>query len=804
MFRTSLICIFFCVLTSAIQGQPVALFSRIGNSPDVNGRADDLIWNSCPPMTGFQTYKPYHGRPVSFPTSFKLAYTDRGIYILAAMSDPHPDSILRQLGMRDDELNADYVGIAFDTYGNQGDAYYFQVTASGVQTDYRRSDETYDAVWRSAVQIHDSGWVAELFIPYAAIRFPAVKEQNWNLQAFRYIRRYREFSQWALEEKGSTNELAYWGKSNGLSGINAPLRLSLTPFAAWIRESQPGSGEQEEIRQQTLSGGLDLKLGLSEAFTLDLAMLPDFSQVRSDDQVKNLTAYETEYDENRPFFNEGVDLFKRGGLFYSRRIGREPALRRGVLSMIDSTETLKENPDRVKLLNAVKVSGRNSQGLAMGFFNAVTSEARAIAADSSGNERYIVTEPLANYNIIVADQQFKGTSSVYLINTNVLRQAEGRDANVTGIGMVLTDKNSVYQVSGSGALSQIHFFDDEKKQSKQGYQYGLEFSKIKGKIHFNLSHERTSKEFNINDMGLIHRTWREENRALISHRVYEPTGPFLEMRNTIEWLQAVNLQDRSNELMNIYLGGYFALRNYLSVWYGGNYAPLDRHDFYEPRTAGRFYVKPGYINGNIGFSTDYRKQVALDGQFYIAKDFTTYRETQVALTPIVRINDRLSFSMEGTYNRHQGVRGYVKRYEGNQILFGERSMHTVTNSLNARYMFKADLSVSVWIRHYWQEGHYGQFFLLRQDGHLQSTTYTGNHDYNFNAFNLDLAANWVFAPGSLLSVVWKSALLDENQDINLDYLQNLRLLADRPHASLWSVKFIYYLDYMTLFHGKTG
>jgi hypothetical protein len=175
---------------------------RITESPKIDGIINEDIWKNNAPVTDFIQYEPVYAIYPTQKTSVWIAYDNTAIYVAAFLYDRNPDSILHQLGNRDDEdLNADEFGIQFDTYNNQSDAYTFQVSASGVQSDFRINDITFNAVWQSAVKINNQGWCVELKIPYSAIRFPAILQQIWGLQLYRNIRRNREIDEWALEIK---------------------------------------------------------------------------------------------------------------------------------------------------------------------------------------------------------------------------------------------------------------------------------------------------------------------------------------------------------------------------------------------------------------------------------------------------------------------------------------------------------------------------------------------------------------------------------------------------------------------------
>lgn len=187
---------------------------------------------------------------------------------------------------------------------------------------------------------------------------------------------------------------------------------------------------------------MDVKYGINQSFTLDMTLVPDFGQVRSDNQVLNLSPFEVKFDENRSFFTEGTELFSKGDLFYSRRVGARPINFYEVQNQLQANEYVVENPSESRLLNATKISGRTAQGLGIGFFNALTNKMEAVVENNLGERRFIETQPLSNYNILVFDQTLKNNSSVSFINTNVTREGSAYDANLSAFLFNINDKKT--------------------------------------------------------------------------------------------------------------------------------------------------------------------------------------------------------------------------------------------------------------------------------------------------------------------------------------------------------------------------
>jgi len=805
--------IFFCV-TGFAEKNPEPQSDRksvrtekVKLSPKIDGLADDSIWKTIPAISDFHQYQPVYNASPTFRTEVKIAYDDYAIYLFAQMFDPNPDSILRQLGLRDeDHLNADMFSVGFDTYNNQLDAYYFMVTASGVQIDWRESDETYDAVWDSEVLITEEGWTAELKIPYSSLRFAKMPSQIWGMELTRSIRRYRETNQWSLEVLDADNDLPYWGVLEGIKNIEPPVRLSATPYLLLQAEHYPNTASANDI-STAIGGGMDLKYGISESYTLDISLLPDFSQVQSDNKIKNLTAFETVYEEQRPFFKEAVDLFMKGDIFYSRRIGKTPAGFYDVDNLLNNNEHLRKNPVQQKLVNATKISGRNKKGLAMGLLNAITANTNAIAEDEDGNTRKILTDPLTNYNLLVFDQALKNNSSVYITNTNVIRNSSYRDANVTASGLTLNDKSNTYRLNISGGVSQIFYSGNNTEvqpKNTRGYKYGFSVMKTKGNFQCSAGRSGMDESFNANDMGLTVFNNYNLNTASMSYNIYKPFWILREMMNKLSISNQNNFTTHKPESNKLRYNTFLTSLNYFSIWAETGYFFTETYDYYEPRTPGMYYLKPKATWGDLGYSSDYRKTFALDGNisgYFASRDDSKGFSTEIS--PIMRLNDHFSFKLSFSYEKNLNDYGYADR-KGDMVIFGNREINTIINSLSSKYLFRNNISLSLTARHYHSTGEYGSYYELLDNGRLQPLTdYTDIQDFNFNSLNFDMVFSWIFAPGSSLNFIWKNEVTTETNQINGHYFNNLHSTYQEPQLNNISLKVLYYIDYQRLKNNKS-
>ena len=784
-------------------GQSKSLVAlRIEEKINIDGFAEEKSWKSADIATGFIERNPTEGNPPQQKTEVQILYDDNAIYVLARCYDKSPDSILTQLGERDDiggrrnSLNTDVFKVSFDTYGNMLDAFTFAISASGIQGDSRISDPSFNAVWDSATNIGDDGWIAEMRIPYYAIRFPKGDKQIWRIQFEREIRRTRQEVQWSFVPKNVETEINFWGTLEGLNEIEDPLRLSLSPYVSAFSESFDG--------QSTVGygAGADLKLGLNESFTLDMTLLPDFSQVRSDNIVKNLGAFEVVFEEQRPFFQEGVELFNLGDLFYSRRIGGVPEKYGEVFSQLDSTETIIENPITSRLVNVAKISGRNKKGLGIGVMNAITASAEATIENTiTGERRFFETNPLVNYNIISFDQNLPNNSSVYLINLNTMRVGNFNDANVTAMGTNVVSKNSSYAISGDIKFSQrdTSLFDNILKvNDNDGLSYTISFSKIKGNFKYALSSENKSPQFNPNDLGVNFQTNIRTHSINLQYNKYNPFWILNSSYNSFTF--DIEQDYTTGQLLKKkYSGRYFFITpDFIALFVNMSSQVGDGIDLFESRVPGQNFIVPEFYYNGIGISTDYRKKLAIDADIGYGRGyFTNYVKNsyfEVNFEPIIRLSDKLTLRPSTNYSIFLNGAGFAGYFDG-APKYGVRDVRTLTNIIQGKYLFKNNLSLTLRIRHYWSYGLYDYYGDLDEEGYIiRDDNFTGNADFNFNAFNTDLIFGWQFAPGSFLNVVYKNALQRDEQNIVTSYFRNLGSVFDENQRNTITLKVVYFFD----------
>jgi hypothetical protein len=783
----------FCLSTTAQEKKTIEAI-RTSEAPKIDGVLDDAIWDSLPAYGNFYMYEPGNVGEIDpiYATEVKMAYDDKAIYIAASMYDPDPESILSQYSQRDEVfVQADQFYFALNTYNDGINETLFYVTSAGTIGDaittQNGQDFSYNVVFDCKISKDTNGWYAEFRIPYNALRFPEVAVQNWGVNFFRRILGINETHSWNFIDNSVGRRSQYSGLVKGVKDIDPPTRLTFFPFAQTVVTDFDGTTEAD------FSAGMDIKYGLSDSFTLDATLIPDFGQVAFDEVRLNLGPFEQTFDENRPFFNEGTDLFNKGRLFFSRRIGGNPS---GPLEELAENESFTDFPQRVKLLNALKISGRTKGNLGIGFLNAITDNTIATVEDTiSGSSRQTVIEPLANYNIFVLDQQFNNNSSVSVINTNVTRDGSFRDGNVSALVFDVADKNNSFRFSGRGIFSNVY----EAGGFKSGFGSEIDIFRIKGNFRYRIGHDFANTTYDINDLGVNFRNNYNSFTAGASYQIFEPTNTFntyrIEFTARHRRLYKPSVQTGNSYNLDLF---FFTKKRFA---FGGNFGLNSANqDYFEPRVAGKFVTFSASLGGRIWCSSDYRKKFAYDVGI---GHRTWFEDPQVAnfldISPRYRFSNKLLVVLSTDLSFNNKQFGYIDNND-TDVFFGQRDITNIENSIAASYNFNAYKAIDLRFRNFWSTADYSDnvFFKLNDDGSRTQVLYdTSENDpnRNFNIWNLDLSFRWRFAPGSEATLLFRNQIFNLNEQSTLDYSESLRNLFDQPQQNSLSLRVTYFVDY---------
>ena len=776
---------------------------RTATPPKIDGRMEEAIWKNAPVATSFVEYGPFNGTLPALRTEIRFVYDDIALYIFAVMYDPHPDSICRELGRRDqiESLNTDYISFDILPYNDGLNMYEFKVSPANLQNDCKYSaigqDITWDAVWETAAVITDSAWITEVKIPYSALRFPKIDDQVWGINMWRNIHRYHEYSTWSWVDNKSQDIFHYYGTLSGISRIKPPVRLSISPYISGYIEKGPDTKNWSWF----LRGGLDLRYGINESYTLDMMLTPDFGQVQSDDQVLNLTPFEIRYDEKRQFFTEATELFNKCEIFYTRRVGSTPKNYAAAENSLSAHEIVAENPDQTRIINATKISGRDARGLGIGFFNGMTTNTWATLQDTlSGNSRKVMTQPFTNYNVLVVDQNLKNNSYMTFINTNYFTPDDSYAANVTGAETSLKNRKSTFQAIGRFNLSQKYargFSPDF------GYQYTVALSKPSGKFQYQLLRQETGDTYDPNDMGFIPYNNETYNRLRLSWYDVDPKGKIINSQTDFQTNYITLYKPYEFKTLDFNLNNSITFTKYQINAFYADIQPFGFNDYYEPRVWGRVYKMPLNYSGEWRFATNDRKPFRYHHNFgFMNSPENDNFRYYFGFTPRVRFSDRFSITLDIQFTRDLNNYGWVSTMYDSllqpTICFGRRDLTTISNILNVKYIFNTRASLTLRARHYWSQAKYLSFYSLARNGSLSGSEFIEGQDINFNAFTVDLQFVWYFAPGSEMSVVWKNAINTSGDQLVHNYFTDLGNTLQTPQSNSFSVRVLYYLDYLSI------
>lgn len=799
--------IFLLLYSSELTGQEKKqlIASRFIQPPKIDGRLDDSCWMKASEAVDFVQIEPYNGLPPIFSTRVLVGYDDFALYIGARLYDSCPDSISLELHERDNMGLADYFEVILDPFDDGLNALSFAVTARGVQVDMKMSnrndfmDESWDAVWNSAVSIDDQGWVAEMSIPYSALRFPELAQQQWGINFKRSVQRKREYDCWNLIDVHKSGTVSQLGILLINDALKSPLRLSATPYLA----ASTGHNTETVKWNSAYNYGMDLKLGLSKSFTLDVTLIPDFGQVESDKLIYSLTPFEVYYDEKRPFFTEGTELFSKGGLFYSRRIGAEPKGYQQVAMNYDRQQIV-SNPETVQLINAAKLSGKNSRGLGVGLFNAITANTWAkITTDSS--DLKILTEPYTNYNMLVFEQAMPNNSQISLYNTNVAQPDKNRMANVTGTEVAIRNKRASREIYAMFNVSQEY---RKNQEAVTGESLQLSFGKIDGTVRPSASVRVVTDAYNPNDMGYLKNNNEIVSTFNLEYHLFEPNSWRLKWDNIFEFSQFFQYAPFKFSKVELSANSYLTTAKRMTIGGHVNIYPLGELDFFEARCKGHYFQKPWSFNTVFFVSPDYRKKFLVDYNFgvFLHPEWNRFN-WWLGFSPRWRIKDHVllvpGINYDDTYN-DIGYAAQLESENNNVIVFGQRRLKNLTTSFDFNYAFNAKSVLVFGMRHYWLLVDYQKYMRLLPNAGLENIAYDGRYDFSVNTFNIDLVYKWNFAPGSELLFIWKNAVytLFSGDEFDQNYFRNLEKTFNSPMGNSLSVKLLYYIDWQQLTHLK--
>ena len=758
----------------------------------IDGKDDDEVWREAPAITAFREFSPREDGPPRFPTEAKVAYDDHNFYAFIRAFDPHPDSILKILARRDVRAPTDQLKIVIDSYHDRRTGYEFAVNPAGVKRDYaiyndNNEDDAWDGVWEVAATVDSLGWTAEFRIPLSQLRYAHADTNTFGFAVWRDIQRYTERVSWPVYRQSQSGFASQLGDVTGLVGLPAPRRLEVAPYMVTKNVSVPVGPAFD--RSQKLTAGADLKYGLTSNVTLDATVNPDFGQVEADPAVLNLTAFETFFQERRPFFVAGTGVFRFDvncsqvncngeRLFYSRRIGRAPEL----------PGNDPGSPIATTIYGAAKVTGRLPGGQTVGVLDAITQRA------TGSSDR--TTEPATNYAVLRGQQDFrKGQSGVGVMFTAVNRSLDPltdgglrHSAYVGAVDFRHRFLGSRYQVSGSLDLSHVtgtaaaitatqrdavHYYQrpdaglpfDSTRTSLAGDAEELLFGKVGGGItRFETSYQRRSPGFEVNDLGFLLRADQQSWNTWFGVQSLHPSSLYQTAFWNFNWWQfwtgaGLPVERAANTNVHVQLNNRWWLHAGTTL---GHLAPT----FDDRRARGGPAVRVDPIVSSWAeWDGDSRPAV-------VPALWTNYWRGDGGRSESVNLGSQVSVRIASQFNTTIGV-SVTHNIDNTQPFspvtdsagtthYPLAHLDQKTLSLTGRvdYTITPDLTLQIYAQPFVSKGTYSNARELANpraaayDDRFKPYSGTLASGFNFKQSNSNVVLRWEYRPGSTLFVVW--------------------------------------------------
>jgi hypothetical protein len=829
---------FLALSAAPASAQPGSLdrtaFATLTSSPiRIDGALDDAAWVSARPITAFVQRDPSEGAPPSMRTEARIAFDASALYVAVHAYDAEPGRIVGYLTRRDVSSSSDWIHVVIDSYHDRRTAYQFGVNPAGVKFDSYwfnddNDDSSWDAVWDVVALRTSDGWNAEFRIPYSQLRFSGGDDADLGFAITRKVSRLNETSTWPLLARSATGFVSQFGVLSGLAGERASKRLELIPYAVGqvlTTPAQPGN-PLHDSPDPGASVGMDLRYAITPSLSLTATVNPDFGQVEADPAVVNLGAFETFFNERRPFFIEGSGTYQFPcndcNLFYSRRIGRQP---RGRPVLADGEYVAQ--PSQSTILGAGKLTGRVG-GFAVGSLAAVTQEETARIA-SPGGRRDQVVEPGTLYSVSRARREFSDQSSVGFILTSTNRRIVDSvsflpDSAVTGGVDYDWRLGSLFGLNGywagstvrgtPGAISllqrsNVHSFQrpdadhvevDPGAAVLNGHSGMVAFGKISGELtRFNVSTSFRSPGFDVNDVGFMQRADVISVNSWFQLRRPKP-GRFLRERtiNLNQWTARNFAGDRLNFGGNV--NAHWVFMNQWST--GGGIGLYDR-SFEDRLTRGG---PGGDVEGGVNswqyFNTDNRKAASFHWNSSFNRNADGSRSFDVnpfiQLRPGPAISAEVGLGFSRNNDQVQWVTA-VADVDRTHYVFGELRQRTSSMTLRLNYTFTPTLSLQLYGQPFVSAGHYDRYKEMI-DGRAPYASryapfdYAGSGDFKVLSFRTTNVMRWEFKPGSTLFVVWQQGREGFREDGRFRFGSDYRDVFSTPSANALLVKLAYWLN----------
>ena len=823
--------------------RPTLQAVRVTTAPVIDGDLSDAAWQNAPEFTDFTQHDPDDGQPATMRTSIRIVYDDEAIYFGAMMEDPEPPTAL--LVRRDSFVQSDFLSINIDPQHDRLSGNAFTVTPADVQIDsllYNdiSEDGSWDGVWDSSAKVVPGGWVAEVRVPYSQLRFPDKPVHVWGLNVTRRTVRTNEWVRIVNTRKGETGFVSHFADIVGLEGIRRGRSLELVPYAVARSDVRTRFDEANPLLENTdyrADGGLDVKYALTPSLTLTGTINPDFGQVEVDPAVVNLSEFETFYPERRPFFTEGLNVFRFGdtpapshfnfflppSLFYTRRIGRAP-------QRFPDHADYAVAPADTTILGAAKVTGTLPGGWSIGVLNALTASehARYVAGETSGRQQ---VEPMTNYFVTRATKQIGNTSRVGAMVTSVNRDVPEelsslRDSAVTaGVDGYTSFRDKSWVLEGTAVGSRVsgtseaialtqrsssryfqrpdagHIAFDPSRTSLSGWGGRAMISKTNGVWRPNVQVQAYSPGFETNDTGFMQRTDIISAHALMMYVNEKPTRRLREKQAWFGTWHNRNFDGDSLErggVVDVFgtFANYSQARATLFVMAGA---------FSDRLTRGGPVVRTANSwASDLSFSSDSRRKLSfqVNSHFEGRGDRSYVRSVGIAIT--ARPASNVTVSLEPWFSRSRDTTAYVTAFDdaaaaatfGRRYVFGDLERRSFELGTRVDWTLTPSLSFQLYLQPFIAAGDYHNYRSLAAARTRDFVPYAGdvsNPDFNFRSVRGSAVVRWEFRPGSALYVVWNENRSEVAPVGDFRFNRDLRAISTAPSHDVLLVKVSYWL-----------
>ena len=805
----------------------------------LDGRLDDAAWADAPVHDRFWQIDPAEGQPASQRTEVRVVYDDLNLYVGVRLWDTGP--VTARLGRRDMSLgDSDWFGVMLDSYHDHRTAFGFDVNPAGVRRDevktINQDDNSWDPVWDVATSIDSAGWTAEYRIPFSQLRFSRDNVQTWGVQFERVIGRNNEYAVSTFIPKRAACCVPRYGHLEGLSGLtSAARRLELLPYTVARSEHvDPGPNPYRTTSEQFGSAGIDVLYRLAPNLTLNATINPDFGQVEVDPAVVNLGVYETFFQEKRPFFLEGREIFdfglgntSGGQLFYSRRIGRAPTL-------FPSTAEA-DRPTQTTILGAAKLSGKLA-GWSIGSLAAVTQREESRFRLAGGSDTLMTAEPMSEYFVTRARRELRdGRSIVGGIVTLTHRELDDpfarallrSDAFAGGMDFRHEFANRTWMLRGDAEVSSIagsessiiavqrasnHYFQrpdathlavDSAAQGLSGYSTSLSLVRQGGE-HWrgNVAAALTSPGYEVNDLGFAVRTDRRDVAGTVTYQQNTPGELF--RRWSTSWQARHESNYAGEPILTFALATLFLQTPGYWTFHAFTRRMFQAYDDRLTR-GGPLAIRPGEYSGSVFVATDARKPVVAEAEAGYARSESNAWQQDYSLTLRLKSSTWWSLTVGPQFQRSLSAAQFVTRVTdaaytptyGVRYIFAPLRYTEVGLETRFNATFSPDLSLETYVQPLLSSGDYGAPKQLVRPRRFDFEPYAQpapNLDFNLRSLRGNAVLRWEWREGSTMYVAWQQSRGDVDPIGDFDFGRDrAALFATRPD-NIFLVKLNYWLN----------